>query len=201
MVNLKKIERMKNKSDFAHKRLGLRDIKNVNCRFIIPSTITESNIQLLLVPFISYNLSYPMKSTRFAFLNHPEHNGFSFQLVGRNAKVPMRFQSTINLNSKEALKQWAHKKEVMLRKEFQKAYNTVYNDLDGDPKVLWYNIIKNIQIPIDILEHISEHFTHQIVIFTERAELDKSGQIPISLIELPNSITSPTLVKASPLYS
>ena len=201
MVNLKKIERMKNKSDFAHKLLGLRDIKNVSDRFIFPSTITESNIQLLLVPFISYNLSYPMESTKFAFLNHPEHNGFSFQLVGRNAKVPMRFQSTINLNSKEALKQWAHKKEVMLRKEFQKAYNTVYNDLDSDPKALWYNNIRNMQVPIDILEHVSEHFTHQIVIISERGELNKDGQISISMIQLPNSTTAPVLVKTSTLYS
>ena len=149
--------------------------------------------------FISYNLSYPIESTKFAFQNRIESNGFTFLFVGKNAKAPIFFEST-QLKSKEEVKQWVRKKERFLRKEIQKAYETVYNDLDGDPSPLWYNDIKTTHISKEVLENLSQHITHQIVIITNGTKLDGNGQFQISSIELPISTTSQTFVKTPPLY-
>ncbi len=192
---------MKRKSDFAHKLLGLRDIDNVRVTFFYPRAITESTIQLLLLPFISYNLSYPIESTKFAFLNRLKYEGIAFQFVGKSARAHIYFESSTKLNNREELKQRKRKKETILRKEFQKAYRTVYNDLDSDPKALWYNDIKTVEISSDILKNISEHFPRQILIVRDGSEPNKNGKIPISLIELPNTSTAPALINTSPLYS
>ncbi len=203
MVNLKKIERIKKKRDSGRRMLGERDIKGVREMFVCPGEVIKSDIQLLLVPFISYNLSYPFDSMKFSLLSQPVPSGFVFQFVGKNAKVPIYFENTTRLVNRTDLKQWISKKEQTLRKEFRKAYSTVYNDLDNDPASLWYNNIKNIQIPVGVLENISSHFTHQIVIITYDSLTKhgiRNGKVPGSLIELPNSTATATLAKPSPVY-
>lgn len=184
MVNFKKIERMKKKKELTGRLLGLKDIESARDIFSFPAIYAESNIQSVLVPFISYNLSYPIKTTRFRFLYQPikGHKAFTFQFVGKVAKIPIYFENIPDIN----IKQWMNKKQLMLRGEFQRAFNAVYNDLDNNPKGLCYNKVRALLISVDKLEDIHQHFSHHIVILTNGAKLNKFEELPISIIELPD---------------
>ena len=187
MVNYKKIQRMKEKRLNLKKLsfLSTKDVGDIRDVFFYPNSLTENNIQLLLVPFVAYNISFPIETTTFTLGIEEEK---MFVIVGRLSRVfvPIRtnFRDT---TTGKILRKLLRPEEASIKRELDKAMKIVCDDLETAPKTLWYNQISLVKTDLLDLKNLSNKFDNSIVIIENKMRADEDNKVLIRCIKLPIS--------------
>ena len=165
--------------------LSTKDVGNIRDVFFYPNSLIENNIQLLLVPFVAYNISFPIETTTFTLGIEEEK---MFVIVGRLSRVfvPIR----INFRDKttgKILRKLLIPEEVSIKRELDKAMKTICDDLETAPKTRWYNQISLVKTDVSDLRGLSNKFDNSIVIIENNKRADKDKKVLLRCIKLPIS--------------
>ena len=165
--------------------LSTKDVGDIRDVFFCPNSLIENNIQLLLVPFVAYNISFPIETTTFTLGIEEEK---MFVIVGRLSRVfvPIRTNFRDKTTGK-ILRKLLRPEEASIKRELDKAMKTVCDDLEIAPKALWYNQISLIKTDISDLKNLFDKFDNSIVIIENKMRADEDNKILIRCIKLPIS--------------
>jgi len=179
-VYYKKINKLKTKRD---KKKNLRlstyfkwnDLNKFNEIFLYPKHLFEKDPQLVLLPFVSYNMAYPFEDTVIIpeMLSNTEDE-LSLVLYGHNAVLFIERQFT-SINDFEEY-------SCFIQSHINKAINTVWLDLDKNPKGLWYNNIHERTISFSNFRNYIE--SNKILIMKKSTPTCSNGNLVINFIEI-----------------
>ncbi len=179
-VYYKKINRLKSKRD-KKKNLSLskyfkwKDLNKFNEIFLHPKSLFEKDPQLVLLPFVSYNMAYPFEDTVIIpqIVSNTEDE-LSLVLYGHNAVVFIEKQ----FKSRNDLEEYS----CFIQTHINKAINTVWHDLDKTPESLWYNNIHESTISYSNFRNYAE--SNKILIMKKSTPTCSNGNLVINFIEI-----------------
>ena len=174
-INKLKINRDKKKNLRLFKYFKWNDLNKFNEIFLYSERIFEKDPQLLLLPFVSYNMAYPFEDTVVipSRLSNTEGE-LSLGLYGHNAVVFI----DKDLKSINGYEEYSG----FIQSQINKALKTVWHDLNKNPKGLWYN---NIQKRTIIYSNFNNYLeSNQILIMKKSTPTSSNGKLIISFIEI-----------------
>jgi len=193
MVNYKKIERMKEKRLYWNnfRVLSGKDVEEIKDVFFFPENLIDNNIQLLLVPFVAYNISFPFETTTFTM--YVERSETAFGIVGRLSRIFIPIRTSFrDKTSGKYLRRLLRPEEIGIRKELEKAMKTVCDDLEVIPETLWYNQISLVKTDLLDLENYSDKLHDSLAIIGKKMRVGRGNKILIPHIKLP-TLDDPSL--------
>ncbi len=183
-VYYKKIYRLKTKRDKKknlrlYKYFKWNDLNKFSEIFLYPEHLFEKDPQLVLLPFVSYNMAYPFEDTVIIpqIVSNPEDE-LSLVLYGHNAVVfiDKDFKS---INDLEEYSRF-------IQSHINKAIKTVWLDLDKNPESLWYNNIHESTISYSNFRNYFE--SNKILIMNKSTPTCSNGNLLINFIENSDNI-------------
>ncbi|KKM74322.1 hypothetical protein LCGC14_1401530 [marine sediment metagenome] len=170
-----KIKRDKKKNLRLSKYFRWNDLSNFNEVFLYPNRLFEKDPQLLLLPFVSYNMAYPFEDTVIItkMISNPE-NEHSLVLYGHNAVLFLEKEFT-SITDFERYSRF-------IQSHINKVINTVELDLDKEPGSLWYNNIHERTISFNNLRNYLE--SNKILIMKKSTPTCSNGNLVINFIEI-----------------
>ena len=174
-INRLKIKRDKKKNLNLSKYFKCNDINKFNEIFLYPKCLFEKDPQLVLLPFVSYNMAYPFEDTVIIpKMSSNLEDGYSLALYGHNAValIDKDFKSITDLEEYSCF----------IQSHINKAINTVCLDLDKNPEDLWYNNIHEKTISYSNLRNYLE--SNKILIMKKEIPTSPNGKLVINFIEI-----------------
>ncbi len=178
-INRIKIKRNKTKNLRLFKYFKWNDLNKFNEIFLYPEALFEKDPQLVLLPFVSYNMAYPFEDTVIIprMVSNPEDES-SLVLYGHNAIVFIEKEFKSINEFEEYL--------GFIQSHIDKAINTVSLDLDKSPESLWYNNIQKRTISHNNFRNYLENnkILNEILIMKKSTPTCSNGNLVINFIEI-----------------
>ncbi len=174
-INRLKIKRDKKKNLRLFKYFKWNDLNKFSEIFLYPERLFEKDPQLVLLPFVSYNMAYPYEDTVILpEMVSTQEDELSLVLYGHNAVVffEKHFKS---INDFEEYSSF-------IQSHINKAIKTVWHDLDINPKRLWYNNIHERTISSSNFRNYLE--SNKILIMKKAIPTSSNGKLIINFIEI-----------------
>ncbi len=177
-INRLKINRDKKKNLRLSEYFKWNGLNKFSEVFLFPERLFEKDPQLILLPFVSYNMAFPFEDTVIIpkVASTPEDE-LSLVLYGHNAVVFIDKQ----FKSMSKFEEYSR----FIQSHINKAIKTVSLDLDKNPKSLWYN---NIQKRTIIYSNFPNYLeSNKILIMKKSTPTRSNGKLIISFIEINDS--------------